>query len=122
MERMEAVMKYPAMVRPLSRDDGGGYLIEIPDLPGCIADGDSLEEALRNAEGAVQEWMAAASAEGRAIPKPGSADLYSGKWVQRVPKTLHMRLASQARREGVSLNAFATALLAEGLGKKEVAP
>jgi antitoxin HicB len=58
---------------------------------------------------------------GRTVPAPG-ADRgagYSGKWVLRTPKSLHRSLAERARREGVSLNTLAIALLAEGLGHRE---
>ena len=43
---------------------------------------------------------------------------YSGQFVQRIPKSLHMRLAKRAESEGVSLNQLATTLLAEGLAKR----
>jgi antitoxin HicB len=48
--------QYRFTVRPLTEDEGGGYLIEFPDLPGCISDGETIEEALptarmRNAAG-----------------------------------------------------------------------
>ena len=115
------MLKYPAMVRELDEGDGGGYLVEFPDLPGCVADGQTVGEALANAEKAAQEWIVAAQEMGRPIPEPSLVDKYSGKWVQRVPKSLHMRLAIEAKREGVSLNTLATSLIAEGLGKKLVA-
>lgn len=113
--------KYPAIISPLGEEDGGGFLVEVLDLPGCIADGATRQEALENANNAVDEWIAAAKDLGRPIPEPKSIEQYSGKWVQRVPRTLHMKLASEAKREGVSLNALATAILAEGLGKRELA-
>ena len=43
---------------------------------------------------------------------------YSGRFVQRIPRSLHMRLARRAESEGVSLNQLATTLLAEGLAKR----
>jgi antitoxin HicB len=52
------------------------------------------------------------------VPRPGEADAYSGKWVQRVPRNLHRRLASRAKQEGVSLNTLAATILAEGLGQR----
>ena len=39
---------YAFEIRPLSADEGGGYLISFPDLPGCMSDGDSPEEAMTN--------------------------------------------------------------------------
>lgn len=115
------MLKYPAMVRVLDENDGGGFLVEFPDLPGCYGDGATREKALSNAERAAAEWIAAAKEMGRAIPEPSSLDRFSGKWVQRVPKSLHMKLALEAKREGVSLNALATSILAEGLGQRRVA-
>jgi len=119
--KVPAALDYPAMVRRLDDEEGGGVLIEFPDLPGCIADGQTIDDALSNAASAVQEWIDAAREMGRTIPEPRSIEDYSGKWVQRVPKSLHMKLTIEARREGVSLNSLAMALLAEGLGKREAA-
>jgi antitoxin HicB len=42
----------------------------------------------------------------------------SGKWVQRVPKSLHARFAAKAGEEGVSLNTLVVSLIAEGLGRR----
>lgn len=111
---------YPFTVRPLSRDEGGGWLVEFPDLPGCMADGATPEEALHEAEDAVRSWLAAAAAHGDPIPAPSSADLagYSGKWVVRTPRSLHKRLSERARQEGVSLNTLAVSILSEGIGAR----
>ena len=106
---------YPFMVRPLAAEEGGGYLIEFPDLPGCISDGESVEEAVSNGMEAKREWIAAARELGREMPDAGGQ--LSGKWVQRVPRSLHTRLVERAEREGVSLNTLVITLIAEGLGK-----
>jgi len=42
---------YPFIVRPLSKEEGGGYLLEYPDIPGCMSDGETIEEAIANAAG-----------------------------------------------------------------------
>ena len=44
--------EYRFTVRPLSEDEGGGWLVEYPDLPGCMSDGETVEEAIANAEDA----------------------------------------------------------------------
>ncbi len=111
------VSKYPVLIRPLYAKEGGGYLAEVPDLPGCMSDGDTPEQALASVNRAIKEWIAAAKKIGRPIPPPGTAGNFSGKWVQRVPKSLHQKLAEQAKREGVSLNSLAMTFLAQGLGK-----
>ena len=115
------VLKYPVVVRELSNEEAGGFLAEIPDLPGCMADGETAAEAVAAVENAIEEWIATAKELNRSIPEPSAIDKYSGKWVQRVPKSLHMKLAIEAKREGVSLNTLTTSLIAEGLGKKLVA-
>ena len=51
-------LKYPIAIRPLSSEEGSGYLAEFPDLPGCITDGETVEEALHAAEDALQAWLA----------------------------------------------------------------
>ena len=113
-------LAYPFTVRPLSAEDGGGWLVEFPDLPGCMADGETPEEAMREAGDALHSWLETARAHGDPIPPPSAPDTagYSGKWVLRTPRSLHKRLAERAKVEGVSLNMLAVSLLAEGLGDR----
>ena len=111
--------EYPFMTSVLPEAEGGGYLIEYADLPGCISDGETLQEAIENGKDAVRCWVETAKAHGDKIPAPGSSSTSSGRWVQRVPKSLHTRLAQRAEHEGVSLNALVISLLAEGLGRKD---
>lgn len=109
---------YPFEITPLGTEDGGGYLITWPDLPGCMSDGETVEEAIRNGREAFEAWMQVCIKEGREIPKPGSGGV-SGRFVQRLPKSLHAKLIACAKAEGVSLNTLAVTLLAEGLGRRE---
>ena len=109
------IHSYPFTIRPLSEEDGGGFAIEYPDLPGCISDGESPEEALQNGADAVKAYLMDCAKHGDAFPSPASA---SGQWRQRVPKSLHSRLVAKAREEGVSLNTLVTAMIAEGLGQR----
>ena len=105
---------YALTITPLPEDDGGGYLATLPDLPGCMADGATREEAIREARDAFTAWVMAAQEDGQALPRPKT---YSGQFVQRIPKSLHQQLAQRAAVEGVSLNQLATTLLAQGLGR-----
>jgi antitoxin HicB len=57
-------------VRSLTEDEGGGYLIEFPDLPGCMSDGETIEEAISNGADAKRCWIAAMREAGRPIPPP----------------------------------------------------
>ncbi|HEU0065846.1 MAG TPA: type II toxin-antitoxin system HicB family antitoxin [Sphingomonas sp.] len=64
---------YEVSIRPLSSEDGGGYLARVPDLPGCMSDGETPEEALANAYDAIGCWIEAAGEMGRAVPAPRRA-------------------------------------------------
>jgi antitoxin HicB len=109
---------YPIEIRPLAADEGGGYLASYPDLPGCMSDGETPAEAIANAQDAAESWLATAKEFGDPIPAPGSGG-ESGKFVTRLPKSLHTQLARRAKQEGVSLNTLVATFLAEGLGRRE---
>ncbi len=51
-------------------DEDQAFVAEVPELPGCAADGKTYQEALANAELVIQEWIEAAKELGRPIPKP----------------------------------------------------
>ena len=61
---------YRFVVRPLTEEDGGGYLIEFPDLPGCLSDGETIEEAILNGIDAMRGWIKVMRAEGHPVPAP----------------------------------------------------
>jgi antitoxin HicB len=110
--------EYPITIHPLPKEGGGGFLAKVPDLPGCIADGETVEEALHEIVDAVDAWIKTATEFGDPVPAPSVASNFSGQWRMRVPKHLHAALALQAKEEGVSLNMLAATLLAEGIGKR----
>ena len=51
-------------------EEDGCYLVEVPELPRCMADGESYEEAVKNAEIVISEWIETAKSLGREIPQP----------------------------------------------------
>ena len=61
---------YTRVLSRLSEEDGGGFLITFPDLPGCMSDGETEEEALENGQDAFLSWVSARSDQGKAIPEP----------------------------------------------------
>ena len=65
-------LEYPVIVQPLAPEDGGGFLATVPDLPGCMSDGETPEEALANVRDAIAAWIEAAHDLGRPIPAPTS--------------------------------------------------
>ena len=64
---------YELDIRPLSADDGGGFVAVAPELPGCMSDGETPEEALANGYDAIACWIEGALEMGRAIPEPRRA-------------------------------------------------
>ena len=113
---MSKLTDYPFEVRPLSPEEGGGFLISFPDFAECISDGETVEEAMENGRDALKATVAALKAKKLAVPAPNSGGVASGKFVARVPKTVHAQLATRARAEGVSLNALVLTFIAQGLG------
>ena len=113
------INNYPFTTRPLTIDEGGGILIEFPDLPGCASDGETIEEAIENGTYAVDSWIQTAQMRGNPIPAPYSysdSSQYSGTLSNRVPKTIHMLLAQRAKQEGVSINKLVLSYISQGLG------
>jgi antitoxin HicB len=114
---------YAHIIEPLPADEGGGFLLTFPDLPGCMADGDTEAEAIENGRDAFLSWVSAVADMGDAIPAPkfrtlaSEAGESSGKFVQRVPKSIHAQLTARAKQEGVSLNSLVLTFIADGLGR-----
>jgi antitoxin HicB len=110
-------IEYPFEIRPLSREEGGGYSITFPDLPGCRSDGATPEEAIENGRDALASWLEVAREFGDQVPKAFTA--VSGRFVQRVPRSLHAQLIAQAEAEGVSLNTLVVSLVSQALGRRQ---
>ena len=65
-----ATLEYPVIISPIPQADGGGFAAIVPDLPGCMSDGETPEEAIANVEDAISEWIATAVARGKKVPAP----------------------------------------------------
>jgi predicted RNase H-like HicB family nuclease len=63
-------LTYAVIVEPLPDEEGGGFLASVPDLPGCMTDAETPEQALEAVRGAIGEWIDEARRLGRAIPQP----------------------------------------------------
>jgi len=92
-------------------DSEGGYVAQIKDLPGCLSQGETLEETIVNINEARELWIETAYEAGDEIPLPITDDNYSGKLLLRMPKSLHRRLAEASERENISLNQYILFLL-----------
>lgn len=111
---------YPFTVRRLSKEEGGGYLVEYPDIPGCMSDGETIEEAIANGREALRDCIVVFSEAGRRVSKPTMTE--PAQWRQRLPRTLYRKLTAQAQSEGVSINSLVTAIIAEAVGRKLARP
>src|SRR5208283_106425 len=67
--------EYQFTVRPLSVQEGGGYLVEYPDIPGCMSDGETIKEAIANGREALRDCLEVFRESGRKQPKPASRPL-----------------------------------------------
>lgn len=102
---------YPILIYPAEE---GGYVAEIEELPGCITQGETLEEVSDRINNARQLWIEQSYEDGLEIPLPRTEEEYSGKFIVRIPIYLHRRLAEQAMRESVSLNQYVETILTAG--------
>ncbi len=92
----------------------GDYVVDYPELPGCFTQVQQLDDAIPMAREILEGWLELALEDGEEIPLPTPPARYSGRFLLRMPKSLHRRLAEAAHEEGVSLNAHISTLLAAG--------
>jgi len=97
----------------------GGFAAAIPELPGCITQGETQQEALEMIQDAKEAWIETALEEGLDIPEPiPDSEEFSGKFNLRIPLSLHRDLVRRATKEKVSLNMLVTYLLSANMGCK----
>lgn len=111
-------LNYPYQITKIDEEDGGGFLIEVPMLKGCMSDGETVEEAYNNLEEAKKEWLSYMLENNLPIPEPAAKTTYSGKFMVRIPKTLHRIISEQSKREGLSLNQYVANILAYTAGER----
>ncbi len=112
--KIEDYMKLPytRLVQEMNDESGHYFYGRILELDGCQTTADSLEELYSDLNEIMESYLEIKLENNFPIPVPDSAEKYSGKFVVRIPKTLHQRLAIEADREGVSLNQLAMYKLA----------
>ena len=99
-------LRYPITITKEVEDGEVYYAAELPDLPGCGAQGKTVEEALARLEEAKELWIETSIEKAMEIPEPASGEEFSGKILLRIPPRLHMKLTLKARKEEASLNQF----------------
>jgi antitoxin HicB len=102
------------------RDEGenyAGWFARVVELPGCMTQADTFAELSEMIKEAMTVWIETALEDGETIPLPRTLEDYSGRFVIRIPKSLHRELVEMAEREGVSLNTFVGVALGKAVGQ-----
>lgn len=110
-------LPYTILAVPDSGDEYRGWFARVVELPGCMTQADTFAELGEMIQDAMRAWIETALEDGQDIPEPKPAETYSGKFIVRVPRSLHRMLAEGAENEGVSLNAFISATLGMAVGE-----
>ena len=98
-------------------DPEHAWFIRVKEFPGCMSQGDTAEDAIEMIHDAMRGWIGVALEDGDPVPEPKPDEDYSGKFVVRVPRSLHRQLAEAAEHEGVSLNQFINVALGMAVGR-----
>jgi antitoxin HicB len=98
-------------------DDDGYWAAEFPDLPGLVAGHETWEGLQAAITDAKRAYFEAAIASGQPIPEPKRQEQFSGRFVLRLPKSLHRQAVQAAQSEGTSLNTFVVTAIAKELGR-----
>lgn len=101
--------EYPFVIQPLAEEDGGGWMVTFPDLPGCTADGDSIETAVLDAADAEAAWLAANRKWGGNLPQG------KGRVTAQLNLELLETLNVQAIHSGLSPENYLEKIILKGL-------
>jgi len=109
MKTIKEYMKLPYnyIIQPVNDESGFYFYARILELDGCQSTGETFDEAYNNLREAMEGWLEAKIEGGFEIPLPVGYEGFSGKFIVRIPKSLHYRLSVEAKQEGVSLNQYA---------------
>lgn len=102
--------------RILIPNEDGTYTAEMLEFPGCISEGRTPQQAIKNLESAAASWIQINLERERVIPEPCNDYQHSGKVLLRLPRSLHQQAARMAAREDCSLNQFIVAAVAARVG------
>lgn len=105
-------LPYTRLVQEMDDESGHYFYGRILELDGCQSTGNTLEELYKSLNEAMEGYIETKLENNLSVPVPETANSYSGRFVVRLPKSLHQRLAIEAEKEGVSLNQLALYKLA----------
>jgi len=115
MKSIDEYLQLPYTIEVLPEEDGP-WFARIKELPGCMTNAATPEEALVEIQILKREWLENALEDGFAIPEPRPEEDFSGQFRTRVPKSLHRLLVEKAKNQGVSLNLYINFVLAKAVG------
>jgi predicted RNase H-like HicB family nuclease len=127
-DRPESYLQLPyhfELVPDVDADGRTGWVVEVAELPGCISQGSTPDDAIERVRDAMLGWISVALADGQSIPLPREEATHSGRVLLRMPRSLHGELSRLAETDGVSLNQWVVAALAraaEGAGRRPSRP
>jgi antitoxin HicB len=117
-KKVEDYLRLPYTIQ-LRQYEDGTFFADVAELPGCVTEAETAEEAVEMIRDAMAGWIEVALSEGLPIPEPAAEPGYSGRFLVRTPKSLHRDLVRHARAEGASLNQFVVTTLSRALGGRE---
>ncbi len=115
-KKIDYYMNLPYTIE-LQQDPEEGWFVRVRELRGCMSQGDTAEEAIEMIQEAMELWLEVSLEDGLPIPEPRAEEDYSGKFVVRVPRSLHRELVDEAQRQGTSLNQTINVALARSAGR-----
>ncbi len=113
-KNLEYYMSLPYTIEMIY-DPEHAWFVRVKELPGCMSQGDDPNDAIEMIHDAMRGWIDISLQDGDSIPEPAPDEDYSGKFVVRLPRSLHRQLVETAEREGVSLNQFVNVALARAV-------
>lgn len=100
-------LPYNYIIQPINDESGFYFYARVLELDGCQSTGETFEEAYDNLREAMYGWIETKLEGGFEVPLPVGYENFSGKFIVRIPKSLHYKLSVEAEQEGVSLNQYA---------------
>lgn len=110
------MMQYSFVVRWSDEDEE--FMATCPEFPGLSAFGETPEEALREAQIALDGMIDVYRDKGIALPHPRKEEPYSRQFRVRIPKSLHRQAVEMAEAENISLNSLMIAAIAHFIGNR----
>ena len=99
--------------RDKEHDEKEYFFVQVNELHGCVSDGSTPEEALKNVKDAMYDWVETCLLNHEKVPTP---DRFSGKFTVRIAPSLHKDLIIRASEEGISINQFISTAIARAVG------